>query len=201
MTREEEKMIIEQVLSGKVEEFRHLVIENQDTVFAMLRRQGIDEHTAKDISQETFLRAYRSLKKFKFNSSFSTWLTRIALNRSSSYFTSKHYINAQKSTDLEDLEIKCPEEDQIDKKIELLKKYVAKLDPKFREIIVLTCFENKSYKEVSEILDIPIGTVSSRTNRALHILREAFNNEDQAQAQKNPNPILTLLTLINMELR
>ena len=84
MNREDfnERQIIEMVLSGQKDQYRHLVRANQDKIYSLIMRQIGDEQTSADLTQEVMLKGYLNLKKFRFESSFSTWLTRIALNTS-----------------------------------------------------------------------------------------------------------------------
>ncbi|MCC6931909.1 MAG: sigma-70 family RNA polymerase sigma factor [Deltaproteobacteria bacterium] len=83
--------LIHTVLGGNRDEFRCLVRKYQNQVFAMIRRQVNNNPVAEDLTQETFLRAFKGLKSFDHRASFSTWLIRIALNTTSTYFSSAQY--------------------------------------------------------------------------------------------------------------
>lgn len=168
---------IERVLRGDMNAFSELVRLHQDKVFAMIMRQVGDRTVAEDISQETFVRAYKYLKNFRGESSLSTWLTRIAINQCHTYFASKKYrqkikTNSLKKEHIENLE--APEANKIDSQVEALKKQVGKLKPKLREVVVLISFEGHSYEEAADILGIPSGTVASRMNAAFKNLREVY---------------------------
>lgn len=140
----------------------------------ILRQVGI-KSIAEEIAQEVFVRAYFNINKFRFASRFSTWLTRIALNQTSSYFSSKKYRNQNATEsfdpsrhDLSDQEHSNEKEEQ-EKAASLIKNFhlvLATIKPKLRDVLVLCALEEKSYQEAAEILEIPIGTVRSRLNKA-----------------------------------
>ncbi len=171
-----EPEIIRRVISGEKEEFRHLVELHQGKVFAMIVRQLGDEQTAKELAQEVFLKAYLNLSSFRFEASFSTWLIRITLNVTNSYFSSKRYKTQMKMTTFEDKHgerIAEAEDRPYDQElIDELRTAVANLKPKYREALVLCAFENKKYEEAATILGIPVGTVRSRLNTARLLLKD-----------------------------
>ena len=177
-TTESESEIIERVLSGDRQAFSHLVSSYQEQVFSMIMKQVADRVIAEELAQETFIRAYKYLPTFKGNSKFSTWLTRIAINQSHSYFSSKRYKQKLKTKSIEtnSVELQAVEESQefSASQIEDLRIAISKLKPKYRDVITLVSFEGRSYKEVADILEIPTGTVGSRMNKALHLLRASF---------------------------
>ena len=83
--------LIRLVVRGEKDEFRHLVRRYQDQVYAMILRSVGDDAIARELAQEAFLKAFLNLKSFRFESAFSTWLIRIALNQSHSYFSSRRF--------------------------------------------------------------------------------------------------------------
>lgn len=171
--------VIRRVLAGSKEDFATLVARYQNLVYGMIMRQVGDPAAAKDLAQETFLRAYRSLQTFEGRSSFGTWLTRIALNRTSSYFASREFQQRKQTTSMETEDrisqiVADSPSNEVEAAHRRLRTKVAELPEKLRAVIVLCSFENKSYQQASEILEIPIGTVSSRMNRGMCLLREAL---------------------------
>jgi RNA polymerase sigma-70 factor (ECF subfamily) len=169
---------IKLILEGDNTAYALIVRNFQDQIYAIILSQLGDKTVAGEIAQETFVRAYQYIKSFKGESSFKTWLTRIAINRVKTYFSSKAYqqnlktesFTAQKHEKL----INKQEEDQDNYSEEILEKMreeISNLKEKYKEIIVLKVFEGLSYQEISKTLNIPIGTVSSRMNTALLSLR------------------------------
>ena len=167
--------IIKRVLAGERNEFRHLVRRYQNQVYAMLMRQLADPAKARELSQETFLKAYTGLVNYRGDAAFSTWLISISLNVMKTYFSSKAYRNAQKDTTAEKLEflgVDVLEDKYLQSEfVQNLKLHVQELDEKYREVIVLCAFEGKSYAAAGEVLGIAEGTVCSRLNTARRILR------------------------------
>lgn len=175
-----EREIITSVIAGNRENFRYLVAAHQQKVFAMIRRQVTDEHLAGDLTQDAFVKAYVNLPSFRFESSFSTWLIRIALNVTHTYFRSRQFKEAQKTMPLDPLfDAGHPDSahheaaaSAID--IQRLRRVISTLKPIYREVIVLCCLEGKTYDEASSILQIPRGTVCSRMNTAFRLLKDNF---------------------------
>lgn len=173
----DERQIIMRVLKGDKDEFRHLVRAHQDRIYTVIRRQVTSEVIAKELAQEVFIKAYRFLPKFKFESTFSTWIIRIALNTTASYFKSKRYYQAQKTEAIENhlnlSEQDCSEERE---KIKQLQQAMSSLKANSRDVLVLCGLESKSYEEAANILQIPVGTVKSRLNTARLELKQILAN-------------------------
>ena len=174
----DERAIISKVIAGDKNEFRHLVLRYKDTVFALVMRQVGDRDLAEEITQESFIKAYLNLGQFRFDSRFSTWLVRIALNQTSSYYSSRKFKEKQKteSFDRERHEMSAGNNEDIKKEEEqhrLFRSALGQLTRKLREAVVLCGLEGRSYEEAATILDIPVGTVRSRLNAARLKLKDA----------------------------
>jgi len=174
-----EKEVIARVLGGAHEEFRHLVIANQNKIYSMIMRQVGDPELAKELTQDAFMRAYKGLGSFRTEAAFSTWLVRIALNVTNSYFSSRRFKEARRTQGL-DWELQSQpqtdsqeagEEEIRAKKLRLV---VAELPEHYRDALILCAFEERSYEEASDILGIPMGTVRSRVHRARALVRERY---------------------------
>jgi RNA polymerase sigma-70 factor (ECF subfamily) len=170
--------VIQRVLDGQTEEFRQLVSSHQQIIFALIFRQLQCPTTARDLTQETFLRAFRSLDTFRFEASFKTWLHRIAMNVTRSYFSSKRYQQSIRTIEFDQTlhdTVSVEDSDCFDEQaIRRLHALATKLRPKLRDVFVLAALEQRPYKEVSEILSIPLGTVRSRLNTARSIVRKKY---------------------------
>lgn len=169
--------VIESVLSGRKDDFQYLVKRYENIIFRLIIRQVGDRHASLDLAQETFVRAFVNLKAFRFEASFSTWLTRIAINITHSYFASKHYrkqkLTAEFDEVLTEYSNQIPQTDATT--FGIMKDFQVALGilrAEYREVIVLCGIERRSYEEVSTILDIPVGTVKSRLNKARLLLRK-----------------------------
>jgi len=174
---ETEAELIRRILEGAKDDYRELVLAHQSFVFALIMRQIGNQAIANELTQETFLKAYTNLNRFRFEAQFSTWITRIALNVCNSYFSSKKFKQQKNTISIEDstFEDSAPAEDAkvFDCETrERLKTSLAALSPKLKDAIVLCGFEERSYAEAASILQIPVGTVRSRLNKARNILRK-----------------------------
>ncbi len=173
-----EREIIRRVLAGAKDEFRVLVLAHQSRVFALIMRQVANQAIANELTQEVFLKAYRNLHRFRFEAQFSTWLIRIALNVCTTYFSSKRFKQAKSTMSFEEIEIPSESESYgvgavIDREtLKRVRSALLTLSPKLRETIILCGFEERTYEEAAQILEIPVGTVRSRLNKARNLLRK-----------------------------
>lgn len=169
-----EANLIRRVIAGERNEYAMLVRAYEGLVLSMIKRQVTNDQTARELAHEAFVKGYLNLSKFKFESRFSTWITRIALNETANYFTSKRF-KEQKLTHSFDARIHDrPADTQTDRDPPLSEFKIAlgKLNPIHRDVIVLCSLERKSYEEAAEILAIPVGTIRSRLNKARLLLRD-----------------------------
>lgn len=179
---ETEDELIRRVQAGEQQPFRTLVERYKDLVFAVIIRQVGERDVAEELSQETFIKAYRHIGRFRFEAKFSTWLTRIALNNASSYFASKRFRQGRRTEEFNpethDTGVDGPQQEM--EKQELMRTFqqaLATLKPKFQEVLSMCALEGKSYEEAAEILEIPVGTVRSRLNKARLLLKAAFQRQ------------------------
>jgi len=173
----DDRAIIKRVLAGERNEFQHLVTAYQERIYAFLMRQTGDAATARELVQDTFIRAFRHLGSFRGQSSFETWLTRIAINVAHSWFSSRRYKELKHSVPLnvehyQETPNEPEQEGQYsnDEMCEL-KEAVAFLKPIYREVVMLCFFDGRTYAQAANMLGIPEGTICSRMNKALQLLR------------------------------
>lgn len=172
--RIDEQLVVE-AQAGDRAALRQLVRRHQRPVGALLRRMlgpvGLDALT-EDLAQETFLRAFRALARFDPTgpASFSTWLLRIASRLAINELARKRPTLAP--TDTLDA-AQTPESEHRRKRIgQAIANAVAELPPPFRAAFILREYHGLDYTEISEMLDLELGTVKSRLSRARRLLRE-----------------------------
>jgi RNA polymerase sigma-70 factor, ECF subfamily len=178
----EDKELVTEAQRRNHEAFAMLMKRHQDMLFAMILRQVGDRAIAEDLAQEVFIKAYRGLPAFRGDSKFSSWLVRIALNQTNSYFRSKRYKQSLKQEPLDNVASSGSAESaeialQRQQEIAKFQKCLATLKPKYREVLVLCGLEGKSYEEAALIIQIPVGTVRSRLNKARLLAREVLIRE------------------------
>lgn len=132
-------------------------------------------HKAADVVQESFIKAFVNLKGFNSKKKFSSWIYRIVHNQAINYLKKHQKEISWEKNDWLKNKIKDGqdlERDLIKKEnIKRVKKGLKKLDIKYREVLALFYFEEKSYEEISDILRIAIGTVGTRVNRGKKLLK------------------------------
>lgn len=189
----EDREVIEQVLGGDNDAFGLLVEKYQTKVYNLALRMCGNEDDAFDLSQESFLRAWRSLGSFQFEASFSTWLFRLSSNICLDFLRAKKRRATVSLTMVSDEDEETqldlpdagptPEEAALaadDRR--LLAEALNSLPADFRQIITLRAIDDLSYTQIAEILGIQEGTVKSRLSRARTALRNKLlqngNNSD-----------------------
>jgi RNA polymerase sigma-70 factor, ECF subfamily len=149
----------------KTKEFEVLVKDNMKRAyFSALGFLGSHD-AAMDVSQEAFIRAYRSFDKYDSKRNFFTWYYKILRNLCLNFIRDKK--NRKEEIFLENIESEVsqnnPEQSlEAKEELEMLHKASNQLEAEEREILVLREFENYSYDEIANMLDIPVGTVMSR---------------------------------------
>ena len=171
-----ENGVIRSVLDGNINDFEQLVTAYEKNVYNLALRMVGDPDDAADITQETFIKAYRALGSFRGDSKFSSWIYRIASNVCLDFLRSRsRRAQVPLSFENEDAEgeIELPDmsqnpEEVLMKKLsmEAVRRGMEKLPPKQRQILVLRELCGLSYAELAQTLSVEEGTVKSRIFRA-----------------------------------
>ncbi len=145
-------------------------------VFRLGSKSGSDTD---DILQEVFIKAYRNLNDYDPTLKFSSWIYRITHNEAITFFKKSSRVpQVARSEDeaeaFQEIEDGTNLAEELDARFnaEMLRKAVDKLDPKYRDVLVLRFLEDRSYEEISDILQKPAGTVATLLSRAKKKLRE-----------------------------
>jgi len=176
--------LVRRVQSGDKSAFDVLVLKYQQKVINLVTRYVHDPHIAMDVSQESFIKAYKGLKNFRGDSAFYTWLYRISINTAKNHLVSKSRRMPDDDIDAQEAEqydgggklrdISTPENQMLAEEIKsTLNKAIEELPDDLRIAITLRELEGLSYEEISDAMDCPIGTVRSRIFRA----RESIESE------------------------
>ena len=191
----EETALIDCIVSGQASKFEILVGNYQQRIYASLLAMLGNRHDAEDVTQETFLTAFRKLDQFERRSSFYTWLHRIAFNAAIDLQRRKKRTKSQFSSG-DMTETAEPKEQTSDSpaSIVMAKETVcqvqtalARLDEERRNIIVLRDLQGIDYAEIATMLGIPVGTVRSRLHRARIELRDIMNAMGIGDHASQPN--------------
>ncbi|MCX7969786.1 MAG: RNA polymerase sigma factor, partial [Armatimonadetes bacterium] len=161
-----DKRFVQRILSGDKEAAEQFVVENYDALFRFLRNLTGSKEDAEDLTQQTFLRAWEALPKFRGDSSLSTWLHSIA------YHEYTHWLRSKREHVPLDEILEMPDE-QMEQNLEavLLRWAIARLDAEHREVFVLHYVQGFSVSEIAQIIGVNKGTVKSRLFFARQRLR------------------------------
>jgi RNA polymerase sigma-70 factor (ECF subfamily) len=187
----EDAALIRAFHEGDKAAFDRLVLKHKDRLFNLCYRLLGDYEEANDSAQETFIKVYRSLKKFRFESAFSTWLYRIAVNTcknrlKSSAFRQKRKMvpldnpvlgsRSQPSREIQDESRSPAIELEKKERMRAIQEAINALAPEQKEVVTLRDIEGFSYEEVAEITGFNLGTVKSRLARARQDLRKKLRS-------------------------
>jgi RNA polymerase sigma-70 factor, ECF subfamily len=179
----DDQSLVQKCRSGQTEAFGDLVRRYQDRLYPTVLRLLGSAEDAEDTLQDTFVRAFEKLDQFQGESSFYTWIYRIAVNLALSghrkrRVRSAHRIKREHSIShgSEPMD-ESPEADptvplERAERERIVTAALDQLGPEHRAVVILKDFDGRRYEEISEILHIPVGTVRSRLHRARCELRD-----------------------------
>ena len=171
--------LVQRVLKGDRKSFDLLVLRYQQRVTAVVGRYNLSSEEIKDITQETFIKAYRSIDRFRGDSKFYTWLYRIAINSTKNHLIAKSRRPPDVDIDVSEItsllqSTTGPEgEFEAERLDQIVQTAISKLPQELKVAMIMREYEGMSYEDISSIMECPIGTVRSRIFRA----REAIERE------------------------
>lgn len=177
---EGEYALVRSCIKGNRSSHQAMYAKYSPKMFAVCLRYGKDYHSAEDILQEGFIKAFKNLEKFRFEGSFEGWLRRIFVNTAIEHFR-KHttmypimdYVTAGNDT-MNDMTVnKMAAED--------IMKLVNKLSPGYKAVFNLYVVEGYPHKDIAEMLGISIGTSKSQLARARYLLQKMVTDLEQRE--------------------
>ena len=184
MTQRVEQEIIQRALLGDQQAYSDLYRTHRDRIIATVAQRTNDRDDIDDLVQQTFIRAFRALPKFRGDSAFSTWLTRIALNVCHTHFEQRRNV-----LPLDTLEhgsepagrCRKPWPDQILQRKQQVGQVVREIDAlpdRYRRALQLHYIEDRPYAEVVERLGAPSGTIKTWLHRGRNRVRASLKASD-----------------------
>lgn len=173
--------LIEEVRNGKRRAFTELMRRYQQRVYWVARRIVGTHEDADDIAQETFVKAYTALGDFRGESSFFTWLYRIAVNLSLNAVRKKQLVSYLRESDI--INRLFPSSEDPSREVEFketqsrLQEAIARLPEKQRAVFVMRYYDEMSYEEISEVMKTSVGGLKANFFHALRKVREYMSNE------------------------
>ncbi len=182
----DDSQLVQATLAGDRDAFGHLVHRYQDRVFNTMTRVLGNQADARDITQDAFVQAFVKLESFRGDAKFYTWLYRIAMNLALSHRRRRRpteSLDATKDNVGEEPVAEQPSAAQQlveQERAEQLQQALLRLSDEHRQILVLRELEGCDYESISEILELPVGTVRSRLFRARTQLKGVLAEEMSA---------------------
>ena len=176
---QDDAQLVKASQQGNQDAFAFLVQRHQRRVFTLVLRMLRDYEEASEITQNAFLAAWQGLPAFRGEARFTTWLYRIAYHCALQQLERrKRERSLQAAMETEQILEGVNREKQAEDMLELrdqqvmVREQMEKLPAKYRSVLILRHFQERTYEEMADILTIPIGTIKTQLFRARHLLKE-----------------------------
>lgn len=177
LARADEREAIEACRRGEREAFDRLVVRYQREVYRLCYRYVNNHEDANDLAQEVFLRAWRAIGRFRGDSSFSTWLYRIAVNACLNFRARRRLATQELSETLADPVGSAAARLEEDDEARRLRAAVSRLPERQRATLILKVYHDLTHQEVARVLGSTVGTVKANLFHALGNLRRLVAEE------------------------
>ena len=175
--------IINWVKKGDLKAFDILVVKYQDRLVYSVYKFCSDLDLSQDITQEAFVKAYNNIDKFRGDSSFYTWIYRIAINTAKNYFSNKSrgaetYNEDLLDNALSDMSLNSDNPETLLEAEEMkdaINQAFQNLPDEIRSTLSLREYDGLSYEEIAKVQNCPIGTVRSRIFKGRELINETFS--------------------------
>jgi RNA polymerase sigma factor (sigma-70 family) len=178
--------LVLKAIDGDQKAYAELLGRYRDAIYYMLLKMVSNTVDAEDLTIEAFGKAFKSIHQYAPNYAFSTWLFKIATNNAIDFIRKRraNLISIDQSHDEDGsihVSIQDTEPDPLEsiinqQKVKMMRSIVSKLKPRYRRLIELRYFSEYSYEEISEELELPIGTVKAQLFRARELLYNILKN-------------------------
>lgn len=175
-SQEEDFDAVRRVLKGDSSGFEILQKKYTRIISSLIRRMIRNEEDVRDLTQDTFIKAYNALSSFQFGYSFSSWIYKIASNTCIDFLRKKRLAQVslnQRNNSEEEYEIEIEDKEYMpdlnvmtEEKLKALREAIENLPENYREIIKLRHEKEMDYADIADKLDIPLGTVKAHLFRA-----------------------------------
>ena len=189
--REDFRLIDLATKEGDEQAYAELMKRYKKPVYHMILKMVRNVDDAEDLTIEAFAKAFRNLKRFKRDYTFSTWLFRIATNNAIDFIRKKKVETMSLDTsfrddsgdavtiDVEDSKPNPMEEAIKSQKAEFIRHFVTRLPPKYQKLVKLRYFDELSYEEIASELEAPLGTVKAQLHRARELMYDLVKGKEK----------------------
>ncbi len=180
--------LIEKAKSGDEKALEELLSKYKIAVYNLVYRMVRDKQEAEDLTQETFIKTFKSLPSFNAEYAFSTWIFKIATNNCIDFFRKRklktysidkpiQYKTSEIQQEHPDPDLNAEKSILAKERSKLIQNAIDVLPDKYQQAIVLRHREERSYEDIAEMLDLPLGTVKARIFRAREMLNKALKDK------------------------
>ena len=184
----EDDVLVQRAIGGDERAYGDIVEKYQRALYYHILKMVRNQNVIDDLVQEVFVKAFDNLHSYSTDYAFSTWLYRIATNHTIDYLRKKKLktlsIDEPVKTREGDMHMELPDEDMAtDRRVirkersNIIRDAIENLPPKYRKVIQMRHMEEKSYQEIAQILDLPLGTVKAHIFRARELLYKALKDK------------------------
>lgn len=184
----EDDVLVKRAMGGDEQAYTELVEKYQRALYFHILKMIKDKEQVNDLVQEAFVKAFDNLNTYSTNYAFSTWLYRIATNHTIDYLRKKKLktLSIDEPMKTKDGEMQMQLEDEsagTDRNIirkqrqNIVQNAIEDLPSKYRKVIEMRHMEEKSYQEIADVLDLPLGTVKAHIFRARELLYKALKDK------------------------
>lgn len=174
-----DKEIVTKILNGDIQSFAFVVKNTEKLITQIIRKMTANADDQKDLVQDIYLKAYQNLSSFRFESKLSTWIANIAYNTTVNYLQKKKISITEIEPTIE-TNFLIADNSELEtiktEALEILKAEIDKLPPLYKTLITLYHLEELANKEISEITNLPKGTIKNYLFRARRILKDNINH-------------------------
>jgi RNA polymerase sigma-70 factor (ECF subfamily) len=177
-----DEMLVKDIKEGQMDSYNELMQRHQKNVYHIAYSFAKSEQGAMDITQNIFLKAYENINRFREESQFKTWLTRISYNEGQNWVrkNKKHLAHEDLTHQITEVGVPVTQEDEylaLENKTILLRS-LYELNTKYRLAIVLRYFENYSIHDIAETLNCSEGVVKNMLHRSLQKLKKHLTSTE-----------------------
>jgi RNA polymerase sigma-70 factor (ECF subfamily) len=171
--------VINRFKEGDMNAFGEIYNKTKDMIYNVIYRLLSNEEDAKDVMHDVYVKVFEKRVSFRGESGIATWIYRTAVNQALNYGRRKSWFLINQDNIRANFYGNRSGDDpgEEDNRLVLMKKLMRKLKPEFRACIVLKDMEGASYEEISEILNVNIGTIRSRLSRGRAELAKLYKRE------------------------
>jgi RNA polymerase sigma-70 factor (ECF subfamily) len=183
--------LVQLAVQGDQKAYAELLSRYKDSIYFMLLKMVNNRDDAEDLTIEAFGKAFKNLHQYTPDFAFSTWLFKIATNNCIDFIRRKRKFTFSIDKGMENdsgqemqFELKSPMPDPEEKMIKkqkaaLMRDVVEKLKPRYKRLVELRYFHERSYEEIAEELNLPLGTVKAQLFRAREFLYQILKNREE----------------------